>query len=144
MRYGHLTESDQRILQSRCKCQSQPVQRTEAPLHPLLKFQQTIGNRAVGRLIQAKGKFNPSAHSRDRQINRVCTECEQENRQREEKKEKSGSSGHETVQRQVEEETEEESNKVKAADLHREQREEHEEEEKPVARLEAGKSKAKG
>ena len=145
MRYGHFSESDQRILQSRCKCESQPVQRAETPSHPLLKFQQTIGNRAVGRLIQAKGKFNPSAHSGGRRIHRVCTECEQETRRPEEKKEKrAGSSGPETVQTRVDEDTEEEPEKGKAAGLDLQRQGEPEEEEEPIARMEASETKTKG
>ena len=105
MRYGHLSKSDEKIHQSRCQCQSQPVQATQPSLHPLLKFQQTIGNRAVGRLIQAKGRFNPPGAAGGR-IQRACDECEREARQPEEKD--SQSSAHRKVQRQVDEETEEE------------------------------------
>src|SRR5262245_10167594 len=109
MRYGHLSESDQRIHQSRCQCQSQLAQRIQTKLHPLLKLQQTICNRAVGGLIQAKGKFNPPSAAGGRRIRRVCTECEHETRQREEMKEKGTESlDRPRVQRQVDEETEEE------------------------------------
>ena len=145
MRYGHLSESDQRIHQSRCQCQSQPAQRIQTPLHPLLRLQQTIGNRAVGGLIRARGKFDPPSAAGGRRIQRVCTECEHETRQREEMKKKGAESlDHPRVQRQVDEETEEEQGPARTVGRELQRREEAEEEQESISRSAAIEGKPKG
>ena len=130
MRYWHSSKSDEKVHEKRCQCQSKAVARTQTPLHPLLRFQQTVGNRAVRRLIQArigikqpgdvyeqeadrvaeqvirgrKISYRTSAADTVRgRIQRVCTECEQE-----EKKGKNTQAVSLVVQRQVDEEREEE------------------------------------
>ena len=49
-----------------------PSPRTTAPAHPLLRLQSLIGNRAVGRLIQAKLTVNPAGDQYEQEADRVA------------------------------------------------------------------------
>ena len=49
-----------------------PVLSVHSPIHPLLHFQQTLGNRALGRFIQAKLTVNAPGDIYEQEANRVA------------------------------------------------------------------------
>jgi len=51
---------------------AKPALFARAPLHPLMQLQQTLGNRAVGRFIQAKLKINQPGDIYEQEADRVA------------------------------------------------------------------------
>jgi Domain of unknown function (DUF4157) len=75
----HKRESHTRPVPSASRAvAAMPSSRTTAPAHPLLRLQSLIGNRAVGRLIQAKLTVNPAGDQYEQEADRVAKQTVQQ------------------------------------------------------------------
>jgi hypothetical protein len=137
VRYKLQTTKEASELQSDNCGAAKPAHVTAAPIHPLSRVEQAIGNQALGRRLQAKLTIGApgDAHeqeadlvaeqvmrlpdsemmSEEPELQRMCTDCGEEATAEPEAQRKSGPGANDEIRRQVNEEDEEEQISRKAA-----------------------------